>query len=221
MERHPLAQHARKKDVRREVVVYQGVAHELAGYPVGDAFFAILFPDIEAAITDCAHFASLNNRVLGGKVVAYPLDIYADVLAIRLGYQTPAGTEPLDDSILFALYDNEPALFAQLRAKALIVHGITDLGGTNSGKTAWQGIFATAKALEKLLKGEDFTKDEKALTEVRDFAKAIRQAAKMALKDFNVAEEGEDEGQDDPRDLDQLMEAAVGNSPVAPSPGPV
>jgi hypothetical protein len=189
-------------------IAHRGVVHRIAAEPYGDVYFAILYPDVESARKDCSHFATLNGRTVDGKIRAYPLEIYGDVLAIMATYQTPEGFEPLDMSSVFALYDKDPGLFAQLRGLALIGVGVVESTPVNSGRAAWSDQLVGAKQLERALRDGE---DEKA----RALAKALRQRAAVAMRDFDVSAPVEDEA-DDPRDVDPTMEAVVGNSPAGP-----
>jgi hypothetical protein len=196
---NPLIQFAKPKDGKEASFTYKGVEHRLRAQPCGDDYFAVLYPDAREAFQECSHMATVNNRIVGGKLTAYPVGIYPDVQAIVRSYAVPEGASPLDPSTVYALYDHEPGLFAQLRGHALIVLGIMEDLAVNSGKGAWEEAFALAKKAEKAAKrGEDAS----------GLIRQIRQKAALALKDFRIGGESES---DDPDDLDGAMEGLEGN----------
>ncbi|MGV3616100.1 MAG: hypothetical protein ACO1SV_12260 [Fimbriimonas sp.] len=184
------------------------MTHKLGGRPFGDDFFAVLYPDVEEALKACSHFATVNGRTVDGKVTAYPFGLYGDVQAIIRTYQTPEGCEPLDPSSVFGIYDNEPGLFAQLRGQALEILGVLEAANPNSGKPAWQSILAAVRAMEKALRAGETEK-------AQNLAKTIRHITKRALDDYGGADAGEDE-EDDPRDVDPVMEGLSGNGAAGP-----
>lgn len=207
MQENPQRNFANPKAARRQEFVYKGVSFVLEATPYGEDYFGIMYPDPQDAYRACTQYAQVNGRLLGDQPKAYPVTIYSDVQAIKRSLQTPDGCEPLDESVIWAFYDNEPALFAELRGAALIVLGFMDDVALNSGKVAWQQAFT---ALREIVKNLQRGEPAKAMAQ----AKLGRAVASRALKDFDPAY-GE-LSPDDPADTDPAMEGiAAGNAPEA------
>ena len=183
------------------------------GKPYGDDYGAVLFADGMKAYHASTQNAALNQRFGVGDngeqtIDNYPMSLYGDVIGILKTLQVPEGDEPHQEHTIYALYDNDFALFCKLRGAMYEVLGIVDVAKTASGEHAWRETWKHAKLAQiAMRKGEPAT----ALT----YVSLVMDTCAGALTDYGVTvNESED---DHPDDIDPTMEALLGEASAVQS----